>query len=98
MTQAAGSRILVVGPSEEDNSDLFGLSGAVSRSLRSCGLSPEVASVQKSGDFACVVYLGSEYEVSEEIAVFYIITHSLFYKRHRGLLTSPVSKIFLIFD
>ena len=65
MSQAAvGSKILVVCPTVADwDTDLC---RTVTSSLRSCGLSPVIvgSKEEKSGDFPCVVLVGSDYEVS----------------------------------
>ena len=70
MSQAVGSKILVVIPQFGPHS---GLCASLSSSLKSCGLSPEVVSEEEAPleremgrDYACVVYVGSEYDVSRE--------------------------------
>ena len=65
MSQAVGSKILVVIPQFGSASDLC---ASLSSSLKSCGLTPEVVSeeVLLGETYACVVYVGSEYEVSSE--------------------------------
>ena len=69
MSQAVGSKVLVV--THGDNPPYN--AAAVMSSLRSCGLAPiEFRAeegpwddeMRKLRDFACVVYVGSEYEVS----------------------------------
>ena len=79
MSQAVGSRILVVSPTKEEaklfnRSRDYDLSRAtVSSSLRSCGLSPEVVpetAELELGEFACVVCVGSDHEVSGEAHLF----------------------------
>ena len=79
MSQAVGSRILVVSPTKEEaklfnRSRDYDLSRAtVSSSLRSCGLSPEVVpetAELEVEEFACVVYVGSDHEVSGEAHLF----------------------------
>ena len=58
-------KILVVIPQFGSASDLC---ASLSSSLKSCGLTPEVVSeeVLLGETYACVVYVGSEYEVSSE--------------------------------
>lgn len=73
MSQAVGSRILVVSPTTEEQGSERGLSATVSSSLRSCGLSPEVVpetAELELEEFACVVYVGSDHEVSGEALMF----------------------------
>ena len=71
MSQAVGSRILVVSPTTEEQGSERGLSATVSSSLRSCGLSPEVVpETAELEEFACVVYVGSDHEVSGEALMF----------------------------
>ena len=69
MSQAVGSRILVVSPTTEEQGSERGLSATVSSSLRSCGLSPEIVpetAELELEEFACVFYVGSDHEVSGE--------------------------------
>ena len=73
MSQAVGSRILVVSPATEEEGPERDLGATVSSSLRSCGLSPEVVpetAELESGEFSCVVYVGSDHEVGGEAHMF----------------------------
>ena len=90
MSQAVGSRILVVSPPKGEaklfyRSRDYDLSATVSSSLGSCGLSPEVVpetaeleldkvvsylTTLELEEFACVVYVGSNHEVSGEAHLF----------------------------
>ena len=66
MSRAVDSKILVVSPAGSD------LCATLSSSLKSCGLSPEVVSEEeapleeRAEGYACLVYIGSDYEVRRE--------------------------------
>ena len=66
MSRAVDSKILVVSPADSD------LCATLSGSLKSCGLSPEVVSEEeapleeRAEGYACLVYIGSDYEVRRE--------------------------------
>ena len=67
MSRAVDSKILVVSPADSD------LCATLSGSLKSCGLSPEVVSEEapleeRAEGYACLIYIGSDYEVRRERA------------------------------